>query len=69
MRSIALCCTAICSQDGETALMCAAAEGHTDCARLLIDAGADKEAKNKVCTAVVAVFFFQCSRVIDADGI
>jgi hypothetical protein len=49
MRAIALCGAAICSQDGATALMCAAAEGHTDCARLLIDAGADKEAKNKVC--------------------
>ena len=28
--------------------MLAAARGHADCARLLIDAGADKEATNKV---------------------
>ena len=36
------------SQDRATALMRAAVHGHTDCAQLLIDAGADKEAKNNV---------------------
>jgi hypothetical protein len=36
------------SQFGRTALICAAAHGHAACARLLIDAGADKEAKNDV---------------------
>ena len=36
------------AQDGETALMCAATRGHADCVRVLLDAGADKEAKNKV---------------------
>jgi ankyrin repeat protein len=36
------------SQDGDTALMRAAYSVNADCARLLIDAGADKEAKNKV---------------------
>ena len=32
-------------QDGQTALMWAAEKGHADCARLLLDAGADKKAK------------------------
>ena len=36
------------TQDGQTALICAAREGHMNCARLLLDAGADKEAKNNV---------------------
>ncbi len=36
------------SQDGYTALISAAAYGHADCVRLLIDAGANKEAKNGV---------------------
>ncbi len=36
-------------QFGWTALILAAREGHADCARLLVDAGADKEAKNEVC--------------------
>ena len=36
------------SQMDSTALMIAAEKGRTDCARLLIDAGADKEAKDKV---------------------
>ena len=36
------------SQNGYTALMDATAKGHTDCVRLLIDAGADKEAKDWV---------------------
>jgi hypothetical protein len=42
----------VCNSDPQyecTALMRAAEKGHVDCARLLIDAGADKEAKNKVC--------------------
>ena len=30
------------AHDGSTALICAAANGHADCARLLLDAGADK---------------------------
>ena len=36
------------AQDGRTALIYAAANGHADCARLLLDAGADKEAKCNV---------------------
>ena len=35
-------------QDGMTALMYAAHEGHTECVRQLIDAGADKEAMTSV---------------------
>jgi ankyrin repeat protein len=33
-------------RDGYTALIQATENGHTDCVRLLIDAGANKEAKN-----------------------
>jgi hypothetical protein len=42
------CCALLVAYDmqgGYTALIWAAQEGHTDCARLLIDAGADKNAK------------------------
>ncbi len=35
-------------QDGWTALSIAAQNGRADCVRLLIDAGADKDAKTKV---------------------
>ena len=37
------------AQNGYTALMYAADNGHTDCVRLLLNSGADKSAKNKVC--------------------
>jgi hypothetical protein len=36
------------TQDGRTALMCASESGQTDCVRLLLDAGADMNAKDKV---------------------
>ncbi len=36
------------TQDGFTALMSAAQQGHTDCVRLLVKGGADKEAKDNV---------------------
>ena len=36
------------TQDGTTALMIAAQEGHTDCLQALLEAGADKEAKSTV---------------------
>ncbi len=36
------------AQSGSTALILAAGSGHADCARLLLDAGADKEATDKV---------------------
>ena len=35
-------------EDDNTALILAAAGGHTDCVRLLLKAGADIEAKNNV---------------------
>jgi hypothetical protein len=37
-----------CAQDGRTALMRAANSGHKDCVRLLLDAGANKNAKDRV---------------------
>ena len=36
------------AQDGYTALIFAAMHGRADCVRLLLDAGADKDAKNEV---------------------
>ena len=36
------------TQNGFTALILAAASGHVDCVRLLIDAGADKDAMDDV---------------------
>ena len=36
------------AQDGWTALIFAAANGHAACTRLLLDAGADKNAKTNV---------------------
>ena len=36
------------TQDGRTALICAALKGHTDCVRLLLDAGADTNATDRV---------------------
>ncbi len=36
------------AQGGNTALIWAGYKGHADCARLLLDAGADKNAKDKV---------------------
>ena len=57
-RCVLLCCVCnvvgvVCrdeydSQDGCTALIEAAWSGHADCARLLLDAGADKEARDDV---------------------
>jgi ankyrin repeat protein len=41
------------SQDGWTALMLAASRDRVDCVRLLLDAGADKEAKNDVRASAV----------------
>ncbi len=44
------------TQDGLTALMWAVSRAHVDCARLLLDGGADKEAKD----GLVYVFCFCC---------
>ncbi len=49
-------------QDERTALISATNRGHADCVRLLIDAGADKEARDHVrilcllCNGSVAIF-------------
>ncbi len=40
--------TGIYGQNGYTALMRAAREGHTECVRLLLESGADTEAKTQV---------------------
>jgi hypothetical protein len=52
-------------QDGYTALKGAAANGHADCVRLLIDAGADKDAKINVrvgrCFVEAPFLFIFCS--------
>jgi hypothetical protein len=40
--------TANSAQSGSMALICAAENGHTNCVRLLIEAGADKEARDGV---------------------
>ncbi len=46
--SLAVGMCAICVQDGYTALILAVNSQRLDCARLLLDAGADKEAKQNV---------------------
>ena len=43
------------AQDEMTALLWAAMEGHADCVRLLLDAGADKDAKNNVRNLPVSI--------------
>ncbi len=51
------------AQDGWTALIFAAAQGHADCARLLLDAGADKEAKTTNVRASASVVYGVCGYV------
>ena len=43
-----LLCPSPISQDGNTALMLAAKQGEDECVKLLLEAGCDKEAKDKV---------------------
>ncbi len=43
------------AQCGDTALTRAAAKDHSDCLRLLLEAGADKDAKNEVRASKVPV--------------
>ncbi len=47
-RVMRCCGTLTCAQCGRTALFWAACNGHADCARLLLDAGAAKNAADKV---------------------
>jgi hypothetical protein len=48
------------SQDGSTALMRAVDDGHAECVRLLIDAGADKDAMNMVRVSRCSLSFHIC---------
>ncbi len=60
------------TQDGYTALIHAASNGHAACVRLLLDAGADKEAKDNVrviccvCCACVYSFCVPCFWLMNA---
>jgi ankyrin repeat protein len=45
------------TQDGWTALIVAAQNGHFDCIHLLVDAGADKEAMSNVRYAIFLILF------------
>ena len=49
-------------QFGYTALIGAGWFGHAECARLLLDAGADKNATNQVCESVRHSAFYVCRR-------
>ncbi len=52
-------CWLLCmAQYGWTALMWAADQGHADCARLLLDAGADTETRDDVRLLFCAIFYF-----------
>ena len=46
------------TQDGDTALSLAAVQGRTECVRLLVECGADKEAKNNVRVQLLIAFWF-----------
>ena len=50
--------TPLCAQEGSTVLINAAENGHADCVRLLLESGADMEAKNNVRAAVAFNLFF-----------
>jgi hypothetical protein len=55
------------AQYGSTALMNAASGGHADCARLLLDAGADKNATDNV-RASAGVGVWRCpGTVVEMD--
>ena len=51
-------------KDGKTALMCAAMKGHADCVRLLLDAGAYKEATDGVRVSNRSVLICSYARMI-----
>jgi hypothetical protein len=48
------------AQRGMSALIRAASEGHTDCVRMLLEGGADKNIKNNVRVLDFAHFLYQC---------
>lgn len=49
------------------ALITAASEGHLDCARLLLDIGADMDASDVVCVIPIATSSFFCFYVLILD--
>ncbi len=51
------------NRNGHTALMLAARHGSVECVKLLLDAGANIAAKDKVCCCAVAVFLL-CSHLM-----
>ncbi len=54
-------------QIGSTALMLAVENGHTKCVQLLLDRGANKEAKDRVRTRTnlkIQFAYFVCSRCV-----
>ena len=50
-------------QRGYTALICAAANGHTECLQLLLEAGVEKEARDKVRSLILCVNL--CNMVVN----
>ncbi len=56
MFFLCLCCLYWDEQKRYTALIWAACKGHTDCVRVLVDGGADKEAMDQV--LIIAASFF-----------
>jgi hypothetical protein len=54
--------------DGYTALIYAAERGRAECVRLLIDAGADKEAKTDVCVGCFLDIFSPIAMRFVCDG-
>ena len=44
------------TQKGRTAMIQASEEGHADCVHLLVDCGADKDAKDDVHVAIICSF-------------
>ncbi len=53
---------------GRTALMCAAENGHADCVRLMLDAGADKNAVDEVRASAACLACGPCCAG-DGDGL
>ena len=43
------------------ALICAVGYGHTGCVRLLLEGGADKDAKNDVCDPTISLDYVHLS--------
>ncbi len=55
------------TQNGQTALMCAAENAHADCVRLLLDAGADVNARDRVPCGCLRMISMRNSGLVSAD--